>query len=99
MQKVYTKKLLIIFSALCFYGISLEAQTCTTPGADCSSVTQNFNSGNGNFVAFPATFVYNPGSGDGEFTVASTAANTSYVLNSYAYTISTNGRVVVGYDF
>jgi hypothetical protein len=44
--------------------------------------------------------VYSPntGTGDGDFRVVSTAAGTSYVLNSFGYTITTNGVVFAGYD-
>jgi hypothetical protein len=101
MQKVYTKKLWIVLFTLCFPLAGLLAQQCTSPGANCSSIAQNFNSGDAGFN--PQTnppsvgdFVYSATTGD--FRSTSPAPNISYVLTSPRYVLVGSAPVTIGFD-
>lgn len=103
MQKVYTKKFLIIFSVLCFYGsATLNAQiTCGNNPGGCGSIAQNFNNGSGDFPSFvyptsPSTFSHSPSTGD--FRSTATTDSTFYVLNTKRFVLNSSGPLTVGYD-
>jgi hypothetical protein len=95
MRKVYTKKLLVSFLALCIYGTSnVLGQACVSGGANCGTTTQNFNTGTGGFNS--VSFVRDAANGD--MRVASTSQNSSYTLISPVYTLTTNGIAFIGFD-
>jgi hypothetical protein len=95
MQKVYTKKLLVSFLALCIYGTSdVLGQSCASGGANCGTTTQNFNNNTGGFNS--VSFVRDAANGD--MRVASTTQNASYTLISPVYSLTTNGIAFIGYD-
>jgi hypothetical protein len=96
MQKVYTKRLLIVFLVLCFPIAGLLAQTCTTPGANCGSIAQDFNNGAGAFIDPTGQFVHSSGTGD--FRASTIAGDNFYLLNSMRYVLNSSGPLTVGYD-
>jgi hypothetical protein len=95
MQKVYSKKLLVSFLALCIYGTSdVLGQACVDGGPNCGTTTQDFNTSTGGFNS--VSFVRDPANGD--MRVASTVQNASYTLISPVYSLTMNGTAFIGFD-